>query len=98
MEVEYKVRRLKVDHIGLPNIIANERIVPEFIQQDATPEALAEATLKHLRDPAYRAQTKQNLLAVRQALGTPGASARTAALILKTAGLASEPSIPHATY
>ena len=72
MEVEYKVRRIKVDHIGLPNIIANKRIVPEFIQHDATPEILAETTLKFLRDPEFRAQTKQDLAAVKHSLGTPG--------------------------
>jgi lipid-A-disaccharide synthase len=32
-------------HIGLPNILAGERIVPEFVQDKATPGALAEALL-----------------------------------------------------
>jgi lipid-A-disaccharide synthase len=87
MEFEYKVRRIKVDHIGLPNIIANERIVPEYIQHDATPEALAESTLRYLRDPEHRAQTRKRLESVKDALGSPGASARTADLVLETAGL-----------
>ena len=87
MEVEYRVRRIKVEHIGLPNIVADDRVVPEFIQNDATPEALAEAALKYLRDPAYRARTKEHLSKVKQALGDPGASSRTAELVLATAGL-----------
>ena len=36
--------------IGLPNILAGERIVPEFVQQRATPGALAEALLELLHD------------------------------------------------
>ncbi len=88
MELEINViRRIKPEHIGLPNIIANERIVPELIQQAATPDALATATLRFLLDPAYRAETKQRLQNMKTVLGTPGASDRTAELVLETAGL-----------
>jgi lipid-A-disaccharide synthase len=88
MELEVRViRRIRPEHIGLPNIIANERIVPELLQQDANPEALAEATLSFLLDPAHRAETKRRLEQVRNMLGAPGASSRTADLALKTAGL-----------
>src|SRR5918911_659056 len=67
MEVEYRLRRIRasVEHIGMPNIIAGRRIVPEFIQEEATPEALAQATLRYLREPDARAETKAALLAVR---------------------------------
>ena len=81
------IRRIKLDHIGLPNIIANERIVPELIQDKATPEALASETLRFLLDPAHRADTKKRLQDVKTILGTPGASDRTAELVLQTAGL-----------
>jgi len=47
-------RRGYVDHVGLPNILAGEPIVPELLQQDATPEKLADAALKFLRDKAAR--------------------------------------------
>lgn len=36
--------------IGLPNILAGERLVPEFVQDKATPGALAEALLDLLHD------------------------------------------------
>jgi lipid-A-disaccharide synthase len=89
MEVEYRLRRIhRIEHIGMPNILAGERIVPEFIQQQARPEALAEATLRFLRDPETRARTRDALLQVRTRLGTPGASARTAQMALELAGLA----------
>lgn len=46
---------LKVDSYALPNVLAGERLVPELMQHDCTPENLAEATLRWLRDPAAAA-------------------------------------------
>lgn len=43
-------RMLYLPYIGLPNILAGERLVPEFIQDQATPGALAEALLALLQD------------------------------------------------
>lgn len=43
-------RVINVKHIGLPNLLASEKCVPEFIQDAATPEAIAEAILKWLND------------------------------------------------
>lgn len=40
--------------IGLPNILAQDFIVPELLQEAATPEALASETWKALTDTAYR--------------------------------------------
>lgn len=39
-------------YVGLPNILAGEFVVPEFLQDDATPENLARAVVDLLRDPA----------------------------------------------
>jgi lipid-A-disaccharide synthase len=41
-------------YVGLPNILAGRFVVPEILQHFATPEALADATLKQLRDEANR--------------------------------------------
>ncbi len=38
--------------IGLPNILAREFVVPEYLQHAATPEALADAVQRQLDDPA----------------------------------------------
>jgi lipid-A-disaccharide synthase len=43
-------RMLYLDHIGLPNILAGEALVPEFIQDKATPGNLANALLELLHD------------------------------------------------
>jgi lipid-A-disaccharide synthase len=37
--------------VGLPNILCRDFVVPELLQEAATPEALAEATLRWLRSP-----------------------------------------------
>lgn len=42
-------RVVSIKHFALPNILAGEKIVPEFLQADSTPEALADALLKLLR-------------------------------------------------
>ena len=41
--------------IGLPNILAQEFLVPELLQDAATPQALADALWQQLQDDAHRA-------------------------------------------
>jgi lipid-A-disaccharide synthase len=48
---------LYLPYVGMPNILAGERLVPELLQGDATPGALAAALLALLRDKA--AQKRQ---------------------------------------
>lgn len=43
-----------VPWVGLPNVLAQEFIVPELLQDQATPEGLAEATWKALTDTSYQ--------------------------------------------
>lgn len=46
---------LKVDHYSLPNVLANEPLVPELMQYDCTPENLAAAISSWLRNPTSMA-------------------------------------------
>ena len=46
---------LKVDRYALPNVLADDDVVPELMQDDCTPERLADAVLAWLRDPAAMA-------------------------------------------
>lgn len=73
---------VSIPDIGLVNVVAGKRIVPEFLQGDVRPEVLAAETLAWLRDPDRLAQARDELLTVRTKLGTPGASERVAALAL----------------
>ncbi len=47
--------------VGLPNIIAGEFLVPEFLQQDATPENLAQAMINALTDPVVRRRLPERM-------------------------------------
>lgn len=40
--------------VSLPNLLAGEALVPELLQRDANPEAIARETLRWLAEPAYR--------------------------------------------
>ena len=43
---------LRTDRFSLPNVLAGEKLVPELMQEDCTPERLSAAVLAWLRDPA----------------------------------------------
>ncbi|MFJ2988381.1 lipid-A-disaccharide synthase [Collimonas sp. NPDC087041] len=45
--------------IGLPNILAREFLVPELLQNAATPQALADALWKQLEDEPHKAMLRQ---------------------------------------
>jgi lipid-A-disaccharide synthase len=76
-------RLVKVDAIGMVNLIAGERIVPELVQDAFTAEAVAAEAVSMLTDPARAASVRSGLARVRARLGGPGASHRAAEAILK---------------
>lgn len=71
-------RLVKVPYIAMPNLIANRRVVPELIQHQATPEAIAEEATKVLLDPGAANSQRDGLADVRHLLGSPGAVQRAA--------------------
>lgn len=74
------VRRLvAVEHLGMPNLIAGETIVPEFLQREAEPQRIADAVLALLAGPARDRQLAR-LAEVRARLGAGGAARRVAAI------------------
>ena len=68
---------------AMPNIIAGREIVPELLGSAAQPGSIADAAAALLRDERRRAQMRADLNAVASALGPPGASERTAQMVLE---------------
>lgn len=78
MTLWFARKLITVDHFGLINIVAGDRIVPELLQEEANPENIAREALQYLKNPAYAKQIRDRLLAVRSQLGEPGVAQRTA--------------------
>ena len=77
---------VKIPDIGLPNIVAGRRIVPELLQDDVNPEAIAAETVRLLIDGEARRQVLADLEEVHTKLGETGAVNRVAEVILEVAG------------
>jgi lipid-A-disaccharide synthase len=71
-------RLVRVEHVGMANLLAGERVFPELIQEDFTPERLAREVLDLIKDPGRLAVVRRGLAAVVRGLGGPGASRRAA--------------------
>jgi lipid-A-disaccharide synthase len=72
-------RVMHVDHIGLPNLVADARVVPEYLQDDVNADRIAPVLLALLDERSEtRARQLGGLAEIRGRLGTPGASARVA--------------------
>ncbi len=76
---------VRVNNIGLVNIVAGKRIVPEFIQYKATVRNLVKEGKRLLGDESRLETMKSELSRVRGLLGTVGASRRVAESILQMA-------------
>ena len=61
----------KLDYIGLCNIVANERLVPELIQHDARPDKIVLEIERMLFDETYRDAIKKKLSTVQRLLSQP---------------------------
>jgi lipid-A-disaccharide synthase len=72
---------VKIEFIGLVNIIAGERVVEELVQTDASPDKVA-GQLRHLMEsPARAAKLQERLADVAVMLGEPGVEKRAAARV-----------------
>jgi lipid-A-disaccharide synthase len=76
-------RLVTVDTIGMVNLIAGERVVPELIQEAFTPATVAGEAISMLTDEERVGRIRAGLARVRDKLGGPGASRRAAEAILR---------------
>ncbi len=79
-ELTYQIGRrlVRIEHAGICNIVAGERVVMELIQGEAQPPAIAAEISRILDDSGYRTQIRAKLAGVRAKLGSGGCSARLA--------------------
>ena len=75
---------VKVDHIGMVNIVAGKKVCPEFIQDAVTSHALAEAINPLVNDDSERATMIEELKRVEKALGTGAAEDKAADIVIQT--------------
>jgi lipid-A-disaccharide synthase len=82
--ISYQIgkRLIRLPYIGLANVVAGKKVVPEFIQNDLVPERIAQESLSLLAAPQAQ---KRSLLAGLKSLGRPGCAQRAAAVIMKVA-------------
>ncbi|WP_312563039.1 lipid-A-disaccharide synthase [Anaerospora sp.] len=76
---------VKIPNIGLPNIIAGRRIMPELLQSEVTPDNIARQSIALLTDKNIRDQAMADLIEVRAKLGETGAVNRVAQVIMEVA-------------
>ena len=79
-------RVVRVPHIAMANLLAGERVVPEFLQDRASPDSLAEEVVRWMDDPSLRRRTGEKLQRVAAKLGGGGAARRAARVILEEVG------------
>ncbi|MCP4718922.1 MAG: lipid-A-disaccharide synthase [Desulfobacteraceae bacterium] len=79
--ISYKVAKLlvKVKYAGLANLIADRQLMPELLQDEATPEKICQKAFFMLENLRYH---ENQLLVVRNLLGAPGAPKRAAKIAL----------------
>lgn len=87
MVVVYKVKAwsymlgrlaIRVPHISLVNLVLRGRVVPELIQDEASPSDIARAGSELIEDADVRARMRARLSELRRELGESGASRRAA--------------------
>lgn len=96
MVIVYKVSKitefaakkvLEKDTIGIPNIILQNKIIPELLQEDVNPEKISKTVLNILEDEKIKKEMKDNLAKIKELLKGEDAVSTTADIILKEVNL-----------
>ncbi|MFC7338555.1 lipid-A-disaccharide synthase [Haloferula chungangensis] len=72
---------VKIEDVGLVNILAGERVIDEFIQSEADPVMVSRSLGRFLTDPEHVAKTREAMAAATGKLGGTGAHQRAAAAV-----------------
>jgi lipid-A-disaccharide synthase len=74
---------VNVDYLGMPNLLADKQVVPEFIQHEARADAIVEVLQSLMEDASVRDKMISEFDAIVGKLGGSGASHRAAEAILE---------------
>jgi lipid-A-disaccharide synthase len=77
---------VRVKWLGMPNVLANKEVIPEFIQHRAQPGAIARAVLHLMNNHVARERMISDFDAIVASLGDGGASERAAQAIVQELG------------
>ncbi len=80
--IGYYLLKFDAPFVSPVNLVVNQAVVPEFLQWQATPEAIAAAALELLQQESARQTMRAGYAKMRAELGPAGACQRTADLIL----------------
>jgi lipid-A-disaccharide synthase len=72
---------IRVNHIGLANLVAEKEIALELIQKDVNPRRIFEEACRILRDPLLSRKMTESMGEVRHKLGEPGVAERAARIV-----------------
>ena len=83
-EITYQIakRLVKLDSIGLVNLVAGKRIMPELIQSEVNPDRMFIELSRFWQEEKYYSTSRSELLGIPDRLGGQGASERAADKIL----------------
>jgi len=76
---------LRNKYFTIPNLVADEALIPEFIQEDVKAGALAQSVWELLEDPARREEISRRFATLREELAL-GADERAADAVIELAG------------
>jgi lipid-A-disaccharide synthase len=85
LSFEIARRLARVPSSCMVNLVAGAPVVPERLQAQARPTALAALVSRLVSNPAERKKSREALLAAARELGPPGAAARAAEVALEVA-------------
>ncbi|MFQ5900860.1 MAG: lipid-A-disaccharide synthase [Thermodesulfobacteriota bacterium] len=77
-------RFININNIALANIVAEEEVIPEFVQGDVKPERIACEVINYLADEQLREKVATGLFKIKRKLGDPGASKKLARIVYET--------------
>ncbi len=72
---------VRVNHIGLANLVAEKEVALELIQKDVNPQRIVEEAFRILKDPLLSRKITESMDEVRHKLGEPGAVERAARIV-----------------